>query len=141
MTSAGLWMMSLMTSAIIQLYLIRIGVVFAPIESILSPRIFEDFSPFQNNFTALFFNFDSFVSQIHTPIFVNFYFPTKFSYNLPKLANFKTYFLNHLSSFSLLTVEGQANFYPPWGKVETVGNVMNWVKWSKVIIDIFTILV
>ena len=38
---------------------------------------------------------------------------TEFSFNLPKSANSGEFFSKHLSSFLLLTVDGQANFYPP----------------------------
>ena len=90
----------------------------------LSQFIFENFSPFLNVF--IFYSFDPFISQVHTLIFMN-YIPTEFFYNLPKLTNFwkdKLIFI-HLD-----------------GKVElqTVGNVMNWVKGSKGIIDILLLV-
>ena len=81
------------------------------VQNILSPP-FTNGKIFIQNISTQFLSLDSFISQIHTPIFMN-SFPTEFSYNLLKSTSFGKFFLDHLSWFSLLTVEGQANFYPP----------------------------
>ena len=68
----------------------------------------EIFKPHQVIFTP-FLSFDPFISQVYPPIFQNVFF-----YHSLKPSNYKMFFLQCLSYSSfLLTMEGQANFYPP----------------------------
>lgn len=84
-------------------------------QAILNLENFEEFGPSQN-ISAQFSSLDPFIFQFHSTSFMKtkFNFQTEYPYYSFRSTHHKIFSLDYFQTeFFLLTVEGQANFYPP----------------------------